>query len=383
MIKTIKNHKQVFCMFAILLLVASLMFVSAGCGQNKPADKPGTENPATKDEGKPGEKPGMKEPGKEPAKPGEPVKNGDSLIPADMQKPEKLMKSKLSGFELQRAEAQFLLCRSNEQNLGTALEMYSTDNAGKYPDKLSQLSPDYLRAIPTCAAAGKDTYSETYITNKDNTAYFFYCKGKYHEGAGAPANFPRYSSEKGAILPVGYMKKYNKNLSPESKVDKCVSNLKNIQTALEMYTTDHQGKYPKSLDEIAPAYIREIPQCPAAEKDTYSPSYSLKEEGGMQSYKLYCKGHYHKDAGLKEDYPRYEYGVGIKKQAKLTDLQKKQIKVREAMEMSVDVEVALAKKDYKKAREILEKLKKLGVSDSKSIKTDIDKIEKILKEKGF
>jgi len=52
-------------------------------------------------------------------------------------------------------------CHNNLKNVGIALEMYSTDFAGRYPKddpehwyteeaSLRQLTPNYLRAIPTC-----------------------------------------------------------------------------------------------------------------------------------------------------------------------------------------------------------------------------------------
>ncbi len=47
------------------------------------------------------------------------------------------------------------------KKIATALEMYTTDNAGRYPTSLSALAKYgmYLRTIPTCPAAGCDTYS--------------------------------------------------------------------------------------------------------------------------------------------------------------------------------------------------------------------------------
>ena len=42
-------------------------------------------------------------------------------------------------------------CKSNLKNIGTALEMYSTDYEGKYPSGLSSLVPNYLKAIPDCS----------------------------------------------------------------------------------------------------------------------------------------------------------------------------------------------------------------------------------------
>ncbi len=41
-------------------------------------------------------------------------------------------------------------CQSNLKNLATALEMYSTDNVGRYPEELALLTPRYLKLIPAC-----------------------------------------------------------------------------------------------------------------------------------------------------------------------------------------------------------------------------------------
>jgi hypothetical protein len=43
---------------------------------------------------------------------------------------------------------------SNLKNLGTAMEMYSTDNAGYYPASLGAVSPDYLKKLPSPLSEG-------------------------------------------------------------------------------------------------------------------------------------------------------------------------------------------------------------------------------------
>jgi len=55
-------------------------------------------------------------------------------------------------------------CVRNLKNLGTALEMYSTDASGRFPKSLARLTPSYVKAIPTCPAAGTDTYSSAFRT---------------------------------------------------------------------------------------------------------------------------------------------------------------------------------------------------------------------------
>jgi len=82
----------------------------------------------------------------------------------------------------------------------------------------------------------------------------------------------------------------------------CQSNLKNIGTALEMYKLDKK-RYPESLGELAPQYLREIPTCPSAKTDTYSKGYETNSRGS--AYTVFCSGHHHKDMPLPMNYPRY------------------------------------------------------------------------------
>jgi serine/threonine protein kinase len=85
-------------------------------------------------------------------------------------------------------------CKSNMKNMGTAMEMYSSDNQGRYPLSLSQITPNYLRAIPTCADAGKVTY--VYVRREKPDNYTIYCSGHYHKGMLA-AGFPQYDAING------------------------------------------------------------------------------------------------------------------------------------------------------------------------------------------
>lgn len=104
-----------------------------------------------------------------------------------------------------RAQGQFTQCQSNMKNIGAALEMYSTDNGGHYPDSLKKIAPDYLREIPTCASAGTDTYSGSYTSVMEDKeqgteeAYTFYCKGDNHTAVGNSDNYPQYNSRQGLI----------------------------------------------------------------------------------------------------------------------------------------------------------------------------------------
>ena len=98
-----------------------------------------------------------------------------------------------------RGQGQLTACKSNEKNIATALEMYASDNVGRYPGDLKPLmSGNYLRSIPTCPAAGKDTYSESYQVHATPDMFSFYCSGHNH-GDLLPAGYPQYNAEMGLI----------------------------------------------------------------------------------------------------------------------------------------------------------------------------------------
>lgn len=93
---------------------------------------------------------------------------------------------------------QYVACRSNLKNIGTALEMYSTDSAGRYPSTLDLLVPAYLMTIPTCASAGKPSYSYSACSAPDR--YTVYCAGNNHMSDAGPDE-PCYTSDAG-LLPM-------------------------------------------------------------------------------------------------------------------------------------------------------------------------------------
>lgn len=106
----------------------------------------------------------------------------------------------LPNFLRARAGGCFCGCQSNLKDIGTALEAYSKDNDNKYPVTLSALTPDYLKTIPTCPKARRDTYSLYYSASRDRKRYTFFCQGKYHQDVGISGeNWPQYNSENGLV----------------------------------------------------------------------------------------------------------------------------------------------------------------------------------------
>lgn len=100
-----------------------------------------------------------------------------------------------------RAQGQYTQCQSNCKNIGTALEMYSTDNSGHYPTTgMSQLQGNYLKSIPTCASAGTSSvYTTGYTATVNPDSYSFYCSGTNHSAVGVGAGFPQYNSVSGLV----------------------------------------------------------------------------------------------------------------------------------------------------------------------------------------
>lgn len=73
----------------------------------------------------------------------------------------------------------------------------------------------------------------------------------------------------------------------------CRSNLRNVSTALEMYSTDASGRFPPTLASLEPDYLRTIPTCPARGADTYSAGYDRSAD----TYTLFCRGLNHAAVG--------------------------------------------------------------------------------------
>ena len=97
----------------------------------------------------------------------------------------------------QKADDDLRACKANLKNTATACEMYSTDNAGRYPHSLGKLVPLYLSQIPVCPAAEPTTavYGFKSATNPD--AFSICCSGYNHRPKITAANYPQYFNESG------------------------------------------------------------------------------------------------------------------------------------------------------------------------------------------
>lgn len=193
---------------------------------------------------------------------------------------------------LKRSE-KYEKCRKNLNIITVALKRYASDNDGRYPRKLNQLTPGYLLAIPTCPTAHKDTYSASYQTDADGNSFNLCCKGTQHMKLGVARDFPC------------------KTLSdddPMVELEECRENIYFIFFALCQYAKNNNG-FPKKLEDLVPEYLPEIPQCHGGAKDTYSGSYVTNRESNLFTY--YCRGCNHIRAGVAEDFPKKTFRVEI------------------------------------------------------------------------
>jgi hypothetical protein len=91
-------------------------------------------------------------------------------------------------------------CKANLMAEAMAAEIYANDYAGRYPHELWELaSRNYLAALPSCPAAGTDTYQDGYSSASNPSAFTVRCQGANHLDAGVPADFPMYTSTQGLV----------------------------------------------------------------------------------------------------------------------------------------------------------------------------------------
>ncbi len=98
-----------------------------------------------------------------------------------------------------RAQGQVTACKANLKNIGTALEMYAHDGGGRFPTVITDLTPNYLKMIPTCPSVGYGTYRGGFASASNPDAYTFVCSGDNHAGVGLSTHYPQYNSAQGLI----------------------------------------------------------------------------------------------------------------------------------------------------------------------------------------
>lgn len=100
----------------------------------------------------------------------------------------------------------------------------------------------------------------------------------------------------------------------QGQLTACKSNLKNIGTAMEMYSADHNGRYPTTKQDILgdannPGYMKVIPTCPL----TPNVAYTCKTASNPDYYYLICSQGKHQQAGLvtTTGYPQFDSQIGL------------------------------------------------------------------------
>ncbi|MGM9999197.1 MAG: type II secretion system protein [Candidatus Bruticola sp.] len=104
-----------------------------------------------------------------------------------------------------RAQGQVTSCKSNLKNIGTACEMYATDNGGRYPQDLNKLTVSaqgqqpYLKQIPKCPSTGTSDPYNSYTSSMNPDVYTIFCQGSNHTAAGCEADYPKFTATQGLI----------------------------------------------------------------------------------------------------------------------------------------------------------------------------------------
>ena len=97
---------------------------------------------------------------------------------------------------------------------------------------------------------------------------------------------------------------------PQGYLTSCKCNLVNLASLCEMYSVDHEGHYPSSLQQLTPRYVESIPTCPMAGQDSYTDGYVRSRL--PEAYSICCSGIHHKNTDITlEGYPSYNNRTGL------------------------------------------------------------------------
>ncbi len=107
-----------------------------------------------------------------------------------------IIRGSLHNKKIQEIQRSYSSCYQSLCLLEKALMEYARAHKGQYPRKLSELTPKYLKSIPTCPQAKRDTYSASYLAITDRPMYFICCAGSNHMG---PSNTPQIVSDLGFL----------------------------------------------------------------------------------------------------------------------------------------------------------------------------------------
>ena len=213
----------------------------------------------------------------------------------------------LHGGADQASDKEMYDCTLQLKNLGIAVELYAADHKGQVPTRLDALLPDYLKVMPTCPSAHRDTYTPTYHTSGPGQ-YQFCCGGHFHAASGVAANQPGYNSRDG-LYPADVAARVQQIEStlPDRPDIACKSHLTDLASALEMYAVDHAGHYPVELKRLVPDYLKALPTC--VDHLGYQKGYQMGSN--PDRFLLCCPGHNHKREGYPPNRPAYDSERGL------------------------------------------------------------------------
>lgn len=97
------------------------------------------------------------------------------------------------GFKRGREQAQLTSCENNIRNIAVGLQMFYNDYR-RYPDNLDELTPRYLRMLPSCPTTRTGYF---YEVSENKLSYSLVCNG-HHDGI--PEGYPAFTPERGLIV---------------------------------------------------------------------------------------------------------------------------------------------------------------------------------------
>ncbi len=109
----------------------------------------------------------------------------------------------------------------------------------------------------------------------------------------------------------------------QGQLTACKSNLKNIGTAAEMYSTDWSGKYHGDYTKLTPNYLKVGPECPTAGSDTYQTNWKTGPNVGFNNtapiytdyYYVSCVTDTHQAVAVTGPFPAYDGITGLYERA--------------------------------------------------------------------
>jgi hypothetical protein len=84
-----------------------------------------------------------------------------------------------------------------------------------------------------------------------------------------------------------------RTLSARNARNQCRYNISCLASAVESYSADNGGRYPRTLQALTTEkrYLKPIPTCPAAHTDTYTPGF--ESTSSPDAFTIVCHGENH------------------------------------------------------------------------------------------